>query len=177
MEVDFGSMHLTVGEDHAPSDGSARVDEADPLIVSRFRSLLNDRPPQAAPEAGADEELPSPFALLSAADAIAHATPSKVAGALEQMWVGNGASGIREVRMRMHEQVLPGTWVRLYETEGFLQIDLTASTEAVRRWLGAALPALVQDLGARLKRPLRVSVLMPQAENGAAAASAEWPAG
>jgi hypothetical protein len=158
MDVDMGAMTLPVGEGHVGAD-QGPSEAADPLTVARFRQAMDERPRSARVPALEDNDLPSPFALLGAPEAQAAASAEELGALIERLWVNDGVSSIREVRVKLRREILPDTSVRLYEAGGRLQVALTVSEDATRRWLESALPALTSDLGMRLNRPLRVALV------------------
>ena len=172
LSVDTGSVHLPAGEDHLGSAASHAPEGTDAIAVSRFRQAF-DQPRHADPEWAIEEEAPlqSPFALLG--EVACRAEPSEIGAELERLWVNSGVSGVREVRMKMSESLLPGTSVRIYEAAGLLQVELSVAAGATRQWLAAMLPLFTQDLGERLKRPVRATLLA--ASGSDEGASASWP--
>ena len=177
MDVDMGTMALPVGEERRAQDYDAQAPEpADPLSITRFQQAM-DQPPRSRqiPDLE-DEGLPSPFALLGAPEPVTAMSAEDIGALVERLWVSDGAIGIREVRVTLQRQILPDTSVRLYEAGGRLQVALSASADATRHWLEAALPGLASDLGKRLNRPLRVTLM--EAHAGASpGASCDWPEG
>ncbi len=174
MEVDMGTMALPVGEGRGAADDGPSPEAADPLSVSRFRQAMDQPPRQHVMADLQDRELPSPFALLGAAEPVAPMSAEDFGAMVERMWTSDGAIGVREVRMTVHRQILPDTSVRLYEVGGRLQVDLSVTADATRQWLASALPALAGDLGKRLNRPVRVAIV---AAHGLPAVSSDWPEG
>jgi hypothetical protein len=174
VNVDTGTMHLPAGEDKLDGGGEVKVPKADPLQVDRFRDALDGR--RAPHDAGfAEEGLESPFALLGGSEPLRQAESSEVASAIERLWIGNGASGVREVRVKLGSSMLPGTSVRLYEAGGRLHVDLTADSDEVGRWLRSRLPALGRDISERLQRDVRVAVADSAGSAETGAFEADWP--
>jgi hypothetical protein len=174
INVDAGTMHLPVGEDNLSDGEEVKVPAADSFLISRFRDALDGR--RSAPTSElVEEELESPFALLGAPEPVRQADASEIGSAIERLWVGDGASGLREVRVKLGSAMLPGTSVRLYEAAGRLYVDLVVDSDEVGRWLRSRLPALGRDLSERLQRPVRVAVVGAGDDAGMGVFEPDWP--
>lgn len=119
--VDYGPIALAVGpvqEASVNQESSSHIGR-DSI---RLRSLLGRSDPkknrpefdchsamEAADCDGTFEGMPDETALMLE---------------LQQLWTSNGKEGVREVRLRLPEAILPQTWVRIYENIGALQIEL-----------------------------------------------------
>lgn len=90
---------------------------------------------------------------------------------LERLWICNGSGGIREVRLRLADILIPDTWVHIYNHGGELQIELSAALDGTRQWLGRSSTKLAEDIGSRLQCPVRVTV---HGANGAEATCAAF---
>jgi hypothetical protein len=95
---------------------------------------------------------------------------------LERLWGCNGNGGIREVRLRLADALIPHTWVRIYSSGGELQIELSAALDGTRQWLDRSAMKLAEDIGSRLQCPVRITV---QCANGmeATCAAYQWEGG
>ncbi len=176
IHVDTGTIHLPVGEDNLGGGEEGKVPEADSFLIHRFRDALDGRRPPRTAEF-AEEELESPFALLGAPEPVRQAETSEIGSAIERLWVGDGTSGVREVRVKLGNAMLPDTSVRIYEAAGRLCVELTVESDEVGRWLRFRLPALGRDIGERLRRAVRVAVTVAGDEAEMGLFEADWTEG
>ncbi|WP_283440600.1 hypothetical protein [Noviherbaspirillum suwonense] len=153
--VDYGPIALAVGpvqEASVNQESSSHIGR-DSI---RLRSLLGRSDPkknrpefdchsamEAADCDGTFEGMPDETALMLE---------------LQQLWTSNGKEGVREVRLRLPEAILPQTWVRIYENIGALQIELTPALEGTRQWLDRCASRLAEEIADRLQRSVSVSI-------------------
>jgi hypothetical protein len=77
---------------------------------------------------------------------------------IERLWVHDGAHGAREVRLKLSETVIPGTWLRITEHAGDLLVELSSVSDGTCHWLCKAASRLAVDVSERLRRSVRVVV-------------------
>jgi hypothetical protein len=153
--VDFGPMHLRVGEQDAAQAGGLPTGDAGAADVARFESLLHR---ERHRERQSDLAVDALIGALAGHDPAALADAETLGAEIEHLWVGTGLRSEREVRVGLREAILPDTSVRLYEAEGLLRVELTCGTSRVADWLHRKLPALADGLGERLQRRVAVAV-------------------
>lgn len=166
--VDYGPMALPVG-DIAPSahahpgntkfqEDALRLRSILSIDTGRAQSLHDD----ATRSANTSEETPREWAQ-SAEEWLGHE--------IERLWVNDGAHGAREVRMKLSELVIPGTWVRISTHAGDLIVELSCANAGTCQWLCKAASRLAADVCKTLRRSVRVVVLDRDARQAAAARS------
>lgn len=96
------------------------------------------------------------------------------ADAIERLWVGEGLHAEREVRIGLHNRILPETAVRMRMVQGAIHIDFSCAELQAATWLAGRLECLVAELGARLGGALVATV--EQRERGVLRTVA-WHAG
>jgi hypothetical protein len=95
------------------------------------------------------------------------------ADAIERLWVGEGLHAEREVRIGLHNRILPGTAVRMRMVQGAIHIDLTCAEPQTATRLAGRLEFLVAELGARLGGALVATV--EQVDRGVVRSIAWYP--
>ena len=168
MNVDYGPIALPVGavreaKADTPRSGDLEAD------ASKLQAMLSkvgsrekasefspDYPTTSSDGRGKPDEIPSELELGLE---------------LERLWVGNGNGGIREVRLRLTDALVPNTWVRIYNNGGELQIELSAALDGTRQWLDRSAMKLAEDIGSRLQCAVRITV---QGAQGAESTSAAF---
>lgn len=164
-DIDLGPVILPAGAGMAGDGAPPR--EADASDVMRFEALMREgtRAPLLAgggPDTGED------------------GTPAQdgvLAAEIERLWVGNGSSGAREVRMGLRHDVLPSTSVRLYESGGCLQVELFVAGPSLAAWMATRAARVARDLGARLAREVCVTVSGGAGREAAELARETWSPG
>jgi hypothetical protein len=153
--VDYGPIALPVGAIQEAKASAPRAGdlEADASRLQNILSNVNgkrgapefdrDSPMMGGDGRGKSEEIPNEMALGLE---------------LERLWICNGSGGIREVRLRLADTLIPDTWVHIYKHGGELQIELSAALDGTRQWLGRSSTKLADDIGSRLQCPVRVTV-------------------
>jgi hypothetical protein len=168
--VDYGPVSLPVGAMQEAKADAAR--EADLVAdASRLQRMLSKAAIEnSTPEFAPDESMHGEDGGARPTDA-----PSEweLGLELERLWVSNGNGGRREVRLRLADPLIPNTWVRIYNDGGELQIELRAGLEGTRQWLERSALKLAEDIGSRLRCPVRVTVLSASGANATVAAF-EW---
>jgi hypothetical protein len=170
QHIDYGPLSLPVGEvletrTAIPADERFRSD------VARLQSILSNSTLMAS-----DTGQPDRGWLAGQNDA-AHSGPeydvAELGQEIEQLWVNNGAGGLREVRIKLAPGILPGAWVRILVSAGELRVEISAALAGTRQWLDSAADRLAHDLSQRLSQSVRIVVM-----NGAGVESAsvaiEW---
>lgn len=150
--MDLGLVAMALGEARQtpsqPESIDMRVDD-----VARLNALLSNPSTslQGQHDSGQQAQTDS---LLPANPEISSDDLTRVALAITRMWTGNGSQSLREVRAQLPDEVLPSTWLRLFEQGGVLQIEVTCGASEECQWLAQELNGLAARLGLRLKRPL-----------------------
>lgn len=161
--VDLGPMYLPLGEGPerrpSPPKPARGVRAGD---VERFRAAMEGESQRRLHSPG----LPGPLSLVPRPpdgeqaeegereerdDAAALDAPRPgFVDAIERLWVGEGLHSEREVRIGIHNRVLPETAVRMRMVQGAIHIDLTCADMRTAKWLAGQLEFLVSELGTRL---------------------------
>lgn len=155
--VDYGPMSLNVGEDDLGGTGP-RPQDCAPNDVVRFQAAVNERPRRSPHDDGEGNTLGSPFDLLARTQSDATPTPAEIGDAIEQLWIPEFESGLREVHVVMNAKLMPQTVLRIFEHDARLQIELNVSHKETRRLMAFNLHALCRHLGEKLQRDLCVSL-------------------
>lgn len=172
--VDLGPMSLPVGDDTVDLLNGlvARQDD-----VERLKQLLaNSRQPQDGSDVNKMEMDSAPLVLPSD-------MPIAEANALIQLtetlpnMVPNPASSIlRTVQLKLHGELLPNTTLTAFESAGRLHFEIRIQDLSEQSWLASRLPWLVRQVGEKLGRPIRVVLLVSNA-NGMQSTTIDWPDG
>jgi hypothetical protein len=133
-------------------------EQADRSDVDRLQAIMRRLPEHADMAADLPQPFPAPAALHDERPPLEAGDTVQIGAEIERLWVGDGTSGVRQVRVRLRRELLPDTSVRLFEEGGRLHVDMTVGSEPTCRWLSAQLPSLGAGLGERLGRPLRLVV-------------------
>ena len=156
----------SVGADPGGARPGEERPEADAGLAQRFREQLAQgaAPPPEAPPAARPFDL---FGAARAPEAQARPEPSKLAEMVEQsasrMLVSGGA-GEAAVRIRLKDDLLPGTEVRIAQRDGRLEIEFVATEAASGTWLAAQSESIAGEVSRRLRRDVRVLVKREDAE-------------
>ncbi len=164
LSLDIGGPG-SAGAGAAGADTGARRD-ADPALAEQFRRSLGEA---AADGAASAPGLANPFALFGTLAAPAGApapqapaAEARFAGlqeAIERILVSDGSTGgEREVRVRLSDDLLPGTELRIVQHEGRLEVAFVAVDPASLAWLVSQSESMARELARRLKRDVRVAV-------------------
>jgi hypothetical protein len=114
----------------APSDPPATPPALGPLVAALPSGPLHTLPPARQPS-------------------------DRLAGlgkALSQLYVGDGSSGRREVRMELAGELLPGVSLSLYEDQGAWVAQFTCSDDPSRALLSSSAQTLAQEFADSLQR-------------------------
>lgn len=176
--VDLGPMSLPVGD--SVNFPESYLVKARALDINKLNDLMREGGHQNTVSIEPEEGLNLPNANLqqfSAAlqdakkvDALSEKIASvvpKTSSAVK----GQAAAGI-EIRIR--ETLLPETTLTVREADGKLSFDVWVGHADTRRWLVQKLPAVVQQVGQRLNRPLQITVFDPWCRQEAIA-QCVWP--
>ena len=160
INLDLNSTGAASTGTHADAQSRPR-EEADPQAADQFRARLS------APEPQAQQQPPaaSPFSLFGSAripepaDSQAAEKRSQVIEeAVSRMLVTDPSrGGEAQVRIKLRDDVLPGTEVRVSQREGRLEVEFVANAESAA-WLAAQAESIAAELARRLRREVRVAV-------------------
>jgi Type III secretion protein (HpaP) len=155
--IDFGPAALPVGapavQPHCLQADKERLNDA-----LRLRAVLDvSRDMSHALYQDAAQAAPMPLPDGSQAQ-LPEDDSDRLGEEIERIWVNDGAHGLREVRIRLADAILPGTWIRISNQAGELLIEISAAHEGTRHWLGRVAPQLADDLCQRLRQSVRISV-------------------
>lgn len=162
-EVDLGPIYLPVGEELPLAAWTREPGEARVADIARFDQLMGRRGrPTTDGSAGQhaqDSDWPwvpelADAARIDWADCEANSLESEI----ERLWISEGASGIREVRLGLRREVLPDTTVRLLRQETSLHVDIACGRPVLASWLRARAQAIATELADRLGRDVTVRV-------------------
>ena len=167
VNLDMGSAGAASSGTHADSQPKPR-EQADSQAADQFRARM------AAPDAQAAQQavpLANPFSLFNtartpdAADSQATETRTHlIEEAVSRMLVSDTSrGGESEVRLRLANDLLPGTEVRVSERGGALQVEFVANAES-GAWLAAQAESIAGELARRLRREVRVAVRADDAQ-------------
>ncbi|MDB5798425.1 MAG: hypothetical protein JWP36_2327 [Paucimonas sp.] len=170
-KVDLGLVAMQVGEGRAPQAQPERID-ARVDDVARLAALLER--PRSPGQQGQSREHAAAMQTIVPVDAGTASLARQLGELIGRLWVGNGSRSEREVRARLDDAILPETWLRMVEVGGRLQIELSTGRADVHEWLRTNIGRLAEEIGQRLKRPLRVLAVGSDAMTRA---SLDWPEG
>ncbi len=113
-----------------------------------------------------EKERLGPFSLLNATtvretmvnDTAAREISSLLSETAEHLFVGDGQSSPRQVRVELGDDVLPGVTVAIFEEEGRVVAHFSCAVERSRERLERGAVQMADELAQRLKRPVRVRV-------------------
>ncbi len=168
--IDYGPMALPVGEvsearTARPSRDQLQTDSARLQLILARSAAPAEAPMHALDELVLENETDSrQFEELS---------DFELGQELERLWVCNGAGGLREVRLRLAPQLIPGTWVRILSHGGELRVELSAASDQTRNWLDRASEKLANELATRLRCAVCI-VIKNAAGVESACAAFEW---
>jgi hypothetical protein len=171
VDADLGMVSMRLGEaESAPAAATAQPDHAD---IRRLDAILSRQPNRRQAGHGSQEQ-PTPMELMAQLDPEGGEQARQLCREIEMLWTGDGSVSRREVRIKLRREVLPDTWLRLYEEGGRLHIEMTAGAEGTRRWLTSELRRLALMLGERLTQPFRLIIVEPHQVDPTVL---DWPQG
>lgn len=144
--------------------GSQAREEPDQGLANMFREKLAGGETPAGTAQGQPQMRPF--------DLFAHAAPAPDPGqaaterraqvieeTVSRMLVSDASrGGTAEVRVRIRDDLLPGTEVRVSEQAGRLEVHFVATDPASVTWLAAQAESIAGEISRRLRRDVRVSV-------------------
>lgn len=170
--VRSGAESITLPEPEAAAESSRDTDNTDSPLADHVQQ--SDAAPYAVPLA--DPALmaglippnlpavvaPPPIMLPVTAPQVDAVLRERLLDTVQQLMVSmpsaHGAADTAQVRMVLHEAVLPGTAVTVQQTGAQLQVSFECTVAASRLRLDRAAPAFAQTLARRLGRDVVVRV-------------------
>jgi hypothetical protein len=169
--LDIGSAGTPSARPGDTGTRSQSRDEPDPQLTEQFREKM------AARDAPADGQgIPPPmrpFDLFGHATMPADAPQTEtqervndIQEAVARLLVSDASRGPAEVRIRLKDELLPGTEIRVRENSGRLEIDFVASDPESANWVAAQAETIAGELSRRLRREVRLRVQREGEEAG-----------
>ena len=170
--VDFGPMSLPVGEDAVDLFKGLVARQSD---VLRLKKLLADEGQRQTGNSVPDADMYA-ASLTLPPDLIGAEidTLVQLAEALPMMEPRPASSATRSVQLQLHSELLPNTTLTAFESAGRLHFEIRINDLSGRSWLSSKLPWLVHQVGEKLGRPIRVTLLSSNV-NESPSITVDWP--
>lgn len=172
--VDLGPMMLQVGDDAVDLSKGLVARESD---VQRLKQLLTGGGQRQTGNSihDADNNAES-LALPSGLSGTETDTLVQLAETLPVMVPPQDSSAAKSVQLQLHGELLPNTTLTAFESAGRVHFEIHINNLSGRSWLSSKLPWLVRQVGEKLRRPIRVTVLA-SGVNEFPSVTVDWPEG
>ena len=172
--VDLGPMMLQVGEDAVNLPNGLVARESD---IQRLKQLMaNGGQHQTGSSIPDADNNAASLVLPSGLSGAETDTLVQLAETLPVMVPPQNSSAAKSVQLQLHGELLPNTTLTAFESAGRLHFEIRINDISGRSWLSSKLPWLVRQVGEKLGRPIRVTVLA-SAVNEFTSVTVDWPEG